>query len=144
MTTSEEATSSSATTTVAPVNRTPPSSTPELINPFRTERKAPRDFTISIGQKAARTGSYSTPRLPVDKACTGSNPSTWTSSTTSSGVTHRIWKEKEIGYIYDTYRHNSRVTDDAGVQYGRDKIVADTVHTINAFPDIRLYADEIV
>lgn len=59
-------------------------------------------------------------------------------------ITHRIWEEKDIGYIYDTYRHNCRVTDDAGLQYGRDKIVADTVHTINAFPDIRLYADEII
>jgi predicted ester cyclase len=59
-------------------------------------------------------------------------------------ITHRIWEEKDIGHIYDTYRHNSRVTDDAGLQYGRDKIVADTVHTIAAFPDIRLYADEIV
>ena len=59
-------------------------------------------------------------------------------------ITHRIWEEKDIGYIYDTYRHNCRVQDDAGLQYGRDKIVADTVHTINAFPDIRLYADEIV
>ena len=59
-------------------------------------------------------------------------------------ITHRIWEEKDIGYIYDTYRHNCRVTDDAGLQYGRDKIVADTVHTINAFPNIRLYADEII
>lgn len=59
-------------------------------------------------------------------------------------ITHRIWEEKDIGYIYDVYRHNSRVMDDAGLQYGRDKIVADTVHTISAFPDIRLYADEIV
>lgn len=59
-------------------------------------------------------------------------------------ITHRIWEEKDIGYIYDVYRHNSRVMDDAGLQYGRDKIVADTVHTVNAFPDIRLYADEIV
>lgn len=59
-------------------------------------------------------------------------------------VTHRIWEDKEIGYIYSTYRHNCKVTDDSGLQYGRDKIVADTVHTINAFPDVRLYADEIV
>ncbi len=59
-------------------------------------------------------------------------------------ITHRIWEEKDIGYIYDTYRHNSQVVDGFGLQYGRDKIVADTVHTINAFPNIRLYADEIV
>ncbi len=59
-------------------------------------------------------------------------------------ITHRIWEEKDIGYIYDTYRHNSRVYDDFGLQYGNEKIVADTAHTINAFPDIRLFADEII
>jgi predicted ester cyclase len=59
-------------------------------------------------------------------------------------ITHRIWEERDIGYIYDTYRHNCRVTDDAGLQYGRDKIVADTLHTVAAFPDVRLYADEVV
>ncbi len=59
-------------------------------------------------------------------------------------ITHRIWEEKDIGYIYDTYRHNSHVYDDFGLQYGRDKIVADTMHTINAFPDIRLFADDII
>ena len=59
-------------------------------------------------------------------------------------ITHRCWEEKDIGYIYSTYRHNAVVYDDYGLQYGRDKIVADTVHTINAFPDIRLYADEII
>ena len=59
-------------------------------------------------------------------------------------ITHRIWEEKDIGYIYDTYAHNSRVYDDYGLQYGRDKIVADTTHTINAFPNIRLVADEII
>ena len=59
-------------------------------------------------------------------------------------ITHRIWEEKDIGYIYDTYSHDSTVWDDLGLQYGRDKIVADTVHTNNAFPDIRLVADEVI
>ncbi|MDE2855991.1 MAG: ester cyclase [Chloroflexota bacterium] len=59
-------------------------------------------------------------------------------------ITHRIWEEKDIGYIYDTYSHKAHVYDDYGLQYGSEKIVADTVHTINAFPDIRLYADEII
>ncbi len=59
-------------------------------------------------------------------------------------ITHRIWEEKDIGYIYDTYRHNCHVYDDFGLQYGSGKIVADTAHTINAFPDIRLFADEII
>ncbi len=59
-------------------------------------------------------------------------------------ITHRIWEQKDIGYIYDTYSHDCRVWDDVGLQYGRDKIVADTVHTNNAFPDIRLVADEVI
>ena len=59
-------------------------------------------------------------------------------------ITHRIWEEKDIGYIYDCYSHDCTVWDDLGLQYGRDKIVADTVHTNNAFPDIRLVADEVI
>ena len=59
-------------------------------------------------------------------------------------ITHRIWEEKDIGYIYDTYSHDCKVWDDFGLQYGRDKIIADTVHTNNAFPDIRLVADEVI
>jgi predicted ester cyclase len=59
-------------------------------------------------------------------------------------ITHRIWEERDVGYIYDVYRHNALVHDDAGLQYGRDKIVQDTVHTINAFPDVRIYADEVI
>ena len=30
------------------------------------------------------------------------------------------------------------------LQFGAEKIVADTVHTNNAFPDIRLFADEVI
>lgn len=59
-------------------------------------------------------------------------------------ITHKIWEEKDIGYIYDTYSHDCKVWDDFGLQYGRDKIVADTVHTNNAFPNIRLVADEVI
>jgi len=59
-------------------------------------------------------------------------------------ITHRIWEEKDIGYIYDSYSHDCTVWDEFGLQYGRDKIVADTVHTNNAFPDIRLVADEVI
>jgi len=59
-------------------------------------------------------------------------------------ITHHIWEDGNIGYIYDTYAHNARVYDDYGLQYGRDKIVADTVHTINAFPNIRLFADDVI
>ena len=59
-------------------------------------------------------------------------------------ITHRIWEEKDIGYIYDTYSHDCTVWDDFGLQYGRDKIVSDTIQLNNAFPDIRIVADEVI
>ena len=59
-------------------------------------------------------------------------------------VTHRIWDEKGIGYLYEHYRHNTTVVGDHGVVYGRDQVIVDTAQYISAFPDVRLYADEIV
>jgi len=59
-------------------------------------------------------------------------------------ITFRIWEQKDIGYIYDTYSNDCRVWDEFGLQSGSEKIVADTIHTNNAFPDIRLFADEVI
>ena len=59
-------------------------------------------------------------------------------------ITHTIWEEKNIGYIYDTYSPDCLVWDEFGLQYGSEKIVSDTIHTNNAFPDIRLFADEVI
>ena len=59
-------------------------------------------------------------------------------------ITYCIWEEKNIGYIYDTYSKDCRVWDEFGLQFGSEKIVADTVHTNNAFPNIRLFADEVI
>ncbi|MGQ0603739.1 MAG: ester cyclase [Anaerolineales bacterium] len=59
-------------------------------------------------------------------------------------ATHYIWEEKNVGYIYDHYRHNINVVDDYGLAIGRDKVIAGTLQFINAFPDIRILADEII
>ncbi len=59
-------------------------------------------------------------------------------------VTHRIWEEKSIGYLYEHYRHNARVIDDNGLVYGRDQVIENTTRFIAAFPDLRLFADEII
>ncbi|MDX1413280.1 MAG: ester cyclase [Candidatus Promineifilaceae bacterium] len=107
-------------------------------------RHMPADFSISLAAKGG------TDRLLVDPGSERLQSMRGFEDTYVDiidyivRITHRIWEEKDIGYIYDTYKHNSRVVDGYGLQYGRDKIVADTVHTINAFPDIRLFADEIV
>jgi predicted ester cyclase len=59
-------------------------------------------------------------------------------------ITYKIWEDREVEYIGDTYSDNSRVYDDYGLQLGNQKIIADTHHTTAAFSDIRLLADEIV
>lgn len=59
-------------------------------------------------------------------------------------ITHRIWEEYNVGLIYDYYRHNSRVMNDYAVIHGRETIVENTIISVNAFPDARGFADEII
>lgn len=59
-------------------------------------------------------------------------------------ITYRIWEDRDVEYILDTYSDQSRVFDDYGLQRGSRKIVDDTHHTTGAFSNIRLIADEIV
>ena len=115
----------------------------ERINPYRADVVMPTDFSISIGEKGG-TGRLLNPTGDHAQSMRGFDPEYRDIVDYIVRITHRIWEEKEIGYIYETYRHTAKVVDDSGLQYGRDKIVADTVHTINAFPDVRLYADEVI
>ena len=114
------------------------------LRPKGRPRTMPRDYSISLAAKGG------TDRWLMNLGTERIQPMRGFEETYTDiidyilRITHRIWEEKDIGYIYETYKHNSRVHDDYGMQYGRDKIVADTVHTINAFPDVRLYADEII
>jgi predicted ester cyclase len=59
-------------------------------------------------------------------------------------ITHRIWEEKAIGLLYDYYLHNVVIHTSSGDIYGREAVIAGTVQTIAAFPDRRLYGDEVV
>jgi predicted ester cyclase len=58
--------------------------------------------------------------------------------------TSRIWDQQDIGYIYDTYAPGCRVYDDEGMKYGVERVVFETMQAINAFPDTRHYADEVI
>lgn len=59
-------------------------------------------------------------------------------------ITHRIWEDQDVGYIYDTYSSGCVVHDDAGAQFGVERVVEGTMQSINAFPDCRHYADEVI
>ena len=105
--------------------------------------KMPPDFSISLAAKGG-TDNLLYPKGERQQRMRGFEDTYIDIVDYIVRITHKIWEEKSVGTIYDTYAHNSKVMDDSGLQYGRDKIVADTLHTINAFPDVRLYADEIV
>jgi len=115
-----------------------------LMRPLGEPRPMPTDYSISLGAKGSTDQQLLNPGTERRQSMRGFEDTYVDIIDYIVRITHRIWEEKDIGYIYDTYSHSSKVYDDYGLQYGRDKIVADTVHTINAFPNIRLIADEIV
>ena len=114
------------------------------MRPLGEPRLMPTDFSISLGAKGGTDQQLLKPGTERRQSMRGFEETYVDIIDYIVRITHRIWEEKDIGYIYDTYSHSSKVYDDYGLQYGRDKIVADTIHTINAFPDVRLFADEIV
>ncbi|MDQ3248803.1 MAG: ester cyclase [Chloroflexota bacterium] len=58
--------------------------------------------------------------------------------------THKIWEEGGIGRIYSHYQHNMIIHTADGTTYGRDKVIADSTKTMSAFPDVRLFADDVI
>lgn len=59
-------------------------------------------------------------------------------------ITDRIWEDQDVGYIYDTYRTGCRVFTDSGPIYHVEPVVEGTVQSINAFPDARHIADDVI
>ncbi len=58
--------------------------------------------------------------------------------------THKIWEERGMGLIYSHYQYNVTVHTSAGTMYGRDAMLASSIFTLQAFPDRRAYADDVV
>lgn len=115
-----------------------------LTMPKSDPRHMPKDYSISLATKGGSDRFLLNPGYERVQPMRGFEDTYVDIVDYIVRITHRIWEEKDMGYIYETYKHNSRVYDDYGLQYGREKIVQDTIHTINAFPDVRLYADEII
>jgi predicted ester cyclase len=59
-------------------------------------------------------------------------------------ITHEIWEERGIGLLYDYYGTNIRVHTSNGDIYSRDKVIEGTIQSLAAFPDRRLYGDEVI
>jgi len=59
-------------------------------------------------------------------------------------ITHRIWEEKGIGVIYDTYHNDVTMHTSSTNLVGIKDVVANTLMTLHAFPDRRLIGEEVV
>ena len=60
------------------------------------------------------------------------------------GITHEIWEEKAIGKLYDYYANTIEIHTSGKTVYGRDAVLANTIATLAAYPDRRLYGDEVI
>lgn len=59
-------------------------------------------------------------------------------------ITHEIWEEKAIGKLYDYYANTVQIHTSGRTIYGRDTVLAGTIATLAAYPDRRLYGDEVI
>ncbi len=60
------------------------------------------------------------------------------------GITHEIWEEKAVGKLYDYYANTVKVHTPSGTVYGRQAVFASTLEMLAAYPDRRLYGDEVI
>jgi len=59
-------------------------------------------------------------------------------------ITHRIWEEGAVGRIYDYYGHMCPVETAYGTSYTCEEVVQGTLATLAAYPDRRLYGEEVI
>ena len=112
-----------------------------------SRRHMPRDYSISLQAYTGRD-TPGEARIPKDfgppQSLQGFEATYRNIIDYIVRITYRIWEDRDVEYIRDTYSNTAPVYDDYGLQLGADKIVDDTYHTTGAFSDIQLIADEIV
>src|SRR5699024_917027 len=50
-------------------------------------------------------------------------------------ITRQIWKEKDIGLIYDTYSHGVQIHRGLINSHGVHEVISGTLQTLQSFPD---------
>ncbi|MGG1686818.1 ester cyclase [Pseudalkalibacillus sp. NRS-1564] len=59
-------------------------------------------------------------------------------------ITHRIWEEKGIGVIYDTYHNNVSMHTGSVTVQGINAVISGTLQTLHAFPDRNLIGENVI
>ncbi len=60
------------------------------------------------------------------------------------GITHRIWEERSIGVIYDTYHNECRVHTCSSLAHGIKGVILHTMEDQHAYPNRRLAPQEVI
>ncbi len=119
---------------------------PRIAAPLSREHM-PTDYTISLERYTSR-GTPNEKRIPDDfgpqQPMRGFEETYRNIIDYIVRITYKIWEDRDVEYIADTYSDTSQVYDDYGLQHGCQKIIQDTHHTTGAYSDIQLIADEIV
>jgi predicted ester cyclase len=107
-------------------------------------RPMPEDYAISLRNVRAPDQRINAPGGARGQAMRGYEDTFTDIVDFILRVTHRIWEEKAVGYLYEHYAHNVRVAHDLGASYGREAVIEATTAFLGGFPDLRLIADDIV
>lgn len=59
-------------------------------------------------------------------------------------ITHRIWEERGIGIIYDTYHNDVTMHTSSTNLVGIKEVVGNTLQTLHSFPDRRLIGENVI
>ena len=110
-----------------------------------SQRRMPSDFSIAV-QPGVGTDTRLAERLRTERrqSMRGFEDTYVDIIDYILRVTHRIWEDQDVGYVYDTYAPGCLVYDDSGANYGVERVVVGTMQAIHAYPDTRSYADEII
>ncbi len=107
----------------------------------------PTDYAISLAAYTGRGTEHET-RIPDDfgpaQSMRGFESTYQNIIDYIVRITYKIWEDRDVEYIRNTYSDTSQVYDDYGLQSGCEKIISDTHHTTSAYSDIKLIADEII
>ena len=59
-------------------------------------------------------------------------------------ITHEIWEERAIGRLYEYYGTNMVIHTTDGEIFGRELVIEKSIQAMAAYPDRRLYAEEVI
>lgn len=141
--------SSRTDTPVRAADQAPKQTAPALIGQMLSDgpsgRYMPGDYAIAVqpanGRRTARADKVRGPRR---QPLHGFEDTYTDIVDYIVRITHRIWEDQDVGYIYDTYAPGCFVYDDHGPHYGVERVVTGTMESIHAFPDLRNTADDVI